>query len=154
MVIATDDERIADGSRDVRRHRLHDRQRDHQSGTERIAEVADLLDWDDAQIVVNLQGDEPSMPAALNQSVRRTARLMNRRGYRDPGVAVSRALRTLKVRTASRSFVMTIAMRCTSRARLIPYARATEQHATWPIGSGVAPPRHLRLPLWRTAADS
>ena len=38
---------------------------DHQSGTERIAEVAELLDWDDSQIVVNLQGDEPSMPAAL-----------------------------------------------------------------------------------------
>jgi len=37
----------------------------HQSGTERIAEVADLLDWDDSQIVVNLQGDEPSMPAVL-----------------------------------------------------------------------------------------
>jgi 3-deoxy-manno-octulosonate cytidylyltransferase (CMP-KDO synthetase) len=39
--------------------------RDHRSGTERIAEVADFLDWDDSQIVVNLQGDEPSMPAAL-----------------------------------------------------------------------------------------
>lgn len=38
---------------------------DHQSGTERIAEVAELLDWADTQIVVNLQGDEPSMPAAL-----------------------------------------------------------------------------------------
>jgi 3-deoxy-manno-octulosonate cytidylyltransferase (CMP-KDO synthetase) len=38
---------------------------DHQSGTERIAEVADLLDWDDEKIAVNLQGDEPSMPAVL-----------------------------------------------------------------------------------------
>lgn len=37
----------------------------HRSGTERIAEVADLLGWDDEQLVVNLQGDEPSMPAAL-----------------------------------------------------------------------------------------
>jgi 3-deoxy-manno-octulosonate cytidylyltransferase (CMP-KDO synthetase) len=32
---------------------------DHQSGTDRIAEVADRLQWDDADIVVNVQGDEP-----------------------------------------------------------------------------------------------
>jgi 3-deoxy-manno-octulosonate cytidylyltransferase (CMP-KDO synthetase) len=37
----------------------------HRSGTERIAEVCDLLDWGDDKIVVNLQGDEPTMPAAL-----------------------------------------------------------------------------------------
>ena len=37
----------------------------HQSGTERIAEVADIMDWPDEQIVVNLQGDEPTMPAIL-----------------------------------------------------------------------------------------
>jgi len=37
----------------------------HRSGTERIAEVADLLDWADDRIVVNLQGDEPAMPAML-----------------------------------------------------------------------------------------
>jgi 3-deoxy-manno-octulosonate cytidylyltransferase (CMP-KDO synthetase) len=37
----------------------------HHSGTERIAEVADIMDWDDSTIVVNLQGDEPTMPAAL-----------------------------------------------------------------------------------------
>lgn len=64
VVIATDDERIANVAgkfgATVCMTGGH-----HQSGTERIAEVADLLDWDDAQIVVNLQGDEPTMPAAL-----------------------------------------------------------------------------------------
>lgn len=34
----------------------------HQSGTERIAEVADILGWQADEIVVNLQGDEPLMP--------------------------------------------------------------------------------------------
>lgn len=64
VIVATDDRRIADVAEEfgatvcvTGKH--------HQSGTERIAEVADLLAWDDAQIVVNLQGDEPSMPAAL-----------------------------------------------------------------------------------------
>jgi 3-deoxy-manno-octulosonate cytidylyltransferase (CMP-KDO synthetase) len=38
--------------------------KDHQSGTDRIAECADLMGWPDDVVVVNLQGDEPLMPAA------------------------------------------------------------------------------------------
>ena len=45
--------------------------RDHQSGSDRIAECADLLDWGDATLLVNLQGDEPLMPpACLDQAAR------------------------------------------------------------------------------------
>lgn len=64
VVIATDDERIADVAEgfDATVCMTGDH---HQSGTERIAEVADIMDWNDEQIVVNLQGDEPTMPAAL-----------------------------------------------------------------------------------------
>jgi 3-deoxy-manno-octulosonate cytidylyltransferase (CMP-KDO synthetase) len=36
----------------------------HASGTDRLAECADIAGWDDDQIVVNLQGDEPFAPAA------------------------------------------------------------------------------------------
>jgi 3-deoxy-manno-octulosonate cytidylyltransferase (CMP-KDO synthetase) len=64
VIIATDDDRIADVAESFAAM-VCMTSRDHQSGTERIAEVADLLDWDDAQVVVNLQGDEPSMPASL-----------------------------------------------------------------------------------------
>lgn len=64
VVIATDDERIATAAEDFGASVCMTRP-DHQSGTERIAEVADLMDWDDALIVVNLQGDEPTMPARL-----------------------------------------------------------------------------------------
>jgi 3-deoxy-manno-octulosonate cytidylyltransferase (CMP-KDO synthetase) len=64
VVIATDDDRIADVAESFAATVCMTR-RDHRSGTERIAEVADFLDWDDSQIVVNLQGDEPSMPAGL-----------------------------------------------------------------------------------------
>lgn len=38
---------------------------DHQSGTDRACEVATRLGWADDEIVVNLQGDEPLMPAAM-----------------------------------------------------------------------------------------
>lgn len=37
----------------------------HQSGTERIAEVIDLLGFSDDEIIVNVQGDEPMLPPEL-----------------------------------------------------------------------------------------
>jgi len=42
----------------------------HPSGTDRIAEVAWLRHWDDEDIVVNLQADEPLMPPALIDQAR------------------------------------------------------------------------------------
>jgi len=41
----------------------------HASGTDRIAEVAARLEWSPDDIVVNLQGDEPMMPAELIDQV-------------------------------------------------------------------------------------
>jgi 3-deoxy-manno-octulosonate cytidylyltransferase (CMP-KDO synthetase) len=64
VVIATDDERIAEAA-EAFGARVCMTGDQHRSGTERIAEVCDLLDWSDDRIVVNLQGDEPTMPAAL-----------------------------------------------------------------------------------------
>jgi len=42
---------------------------DHLSGTDRLAEAITLLDLDDDEIVVNLQGDEPLMPPTLIRAV-------------------------------------------------------------------------------------
>ena len=42
---------------------------DHASGTDRIAEVAQQLNWDDNDIVVNVQGDEPLISPDLIQEV-------------------------------------------------------------------------------------
>jgi len=64
VVIATDDERIAGAAEEFGATVCMTGDH-HQSGTERIAEVADLMDWPDEQVVVNLQGDEPAMPAEL-----------------------------------------------------------------------------------------
>lgn len=41
----------------------------HNSGSERLAEAVQLLGYDDDEIVVNLQGDEPLMPPALLSQV-------------------------------------------------------------------------------------
>lgn len=45
----------------------------HTSGSDRIAECADLMGWDDQTLIVNLQGDEPLMPAACLDQVARLA---------------------------------------------------------------------------------
>jgi 3-deoxy-manno-octulosonate cytidylyltransferase (CMP-KDO synthetase) len=64
VVIATDDDRIAEAAEAFGATVCMTAEH-HRSGTERIAEVADLMDWRDEQVVVNLQGDEPTMPAQL-----------------------------------------------------------------------------------------
>lgn len=64
VVIATDDERIAAVAEGFGA-RVCMTGDQHQSGTERIAEVCDLMDWGNDKVIVNLQGDEPNMPAAL-----------------------------------------------------------------------------------------
>ena len=64
VVVATDDERIAAAAESFGATVCMTSDH-HRSGTERIAEVADLLDWSDEQVVVNLQGDEPTMPSQL-----------------------------------------------------------------------------------------
>ena len=64
VLIATDDQRIFDAASDFGAS-AHMTSSHHRSGTERLAEVSETLDWPDDQIVINLQGDEPMMPAAL-----------------------------------------------------------------------------------------
>jgi 3-deoxy-manno-octulosonate cytidylyltransferase (CMP-KDO synthetase) len=67
VYIATDDERIADVVRGFGGEVVMTRA-DHQSGTDRIQEVASLLGLVASAIVVNVQGDEPLIPAAtINQ---------------------------------------------------------------------------------------
>lgn len=62
IVVATDDQRIFDQveSFDGNACMTAD---SHRSGTDRILEVAKIRQWSKDSIVVNLQGDEPLMPA-------------------------------------------------------------------------------------------
>lgn len=68
VVIATDDQRIAEAAEQFGA-RVCMTAASHQSGTDRIAEVATQMQWPDEAIVVNLQGDEPMMPAELLDKV-------------------------------------------------------------------------------------
>lgn len=64
VVVATDHEEVRDA---VERHGFAAMmtRADHASGTDRLAEVVARLGLADDEIVVNLQGDEPLMPAVL-----------------------------------------------------------------------------------------
>jgi 3-deoxy-manno-octulosonate cytidylyltransferase (CMP-KDO synthetase) len=66
LVVATDDERIADAARSFGAEALMTRA-DHVSGTDRAAEAAAATD---AEVVVNIQGDEPLIdPAAISLAI-------------------------------------------------------------------------------------
>ncbi len=68
VVVATDDVRIRDACASFGATVCMTAS-DHASGTARIAEVVAQRGWDDAAIVVNLQGDEPLVPPALLRDV-------------------------------------------------------------------------------------
>lgn len=63
VIVATDDQRIFDAVQDFGGQTSMTSSQ-HQTGSDRILEVAEQRNWDDQTIVVNLQGDEPLMPAA------------------------------------------------------------------------------------------
>lgn len=62
IIIATDDERIVEAVAKLGFQAVMTR-KNHESGTERIAEIAEKFAWSDETIIVNLQGDEPLLPA-------------------------------------------------------------------------------------------
>lgn len=72
VIIATDDNEVLDACRkfgaDARMTAIT-----HNSGTDRVNEIAQSVGWSADTLVVNLQGDEPLMPPAL---IRQAAELL------------------------------------------------------------------------------
>ena len=68
----------------------------HTSGTDRIAEVAELRGWQDDTIVVNVQGDEPLIPPALIRAVAEHL-------HRHPECAIATACHALHDEAAMRN---------------------------------------------------
>lgn len=64
VFIATDDERIALAVGAFGGNAVMTRP-DHENGTERLAELVDILGLNDDEIIVNVQGDEPLIDPAL-----------------------------------------------------------------------------------------
>lgn len=90
---------------------------DHPSGTDRIAEVATQAGWADDDIVVNVQGDEPLIPAALINSVAEAL-------VADPDAAIATASHA--IHTAEDAFNPNVVKVVTDkRGRALYFSRAT-----------------------------
>ena len=62
VIVATDNDEVADVVKSFGGEVCKTRA-DHQSGTERLAEVMELYQFDDNEVIVNVQGDEPFIPS-------------------------------------------------------------------------------------------
>ena len=85
--VATDHQEVFDAVRAAGGQALMTRS-DHPSGTDRLAEVVERLGWDDSDIVVNVQGDEPLIDPALISAVAHALR-------EDPQAAIATAAHAL-----------------------------------------------------------
>ena len=86
LIIATDDDRIAQAARSFGAQ-VQMTRADHASGTDRAAEIASA---DNAQVIVNIQGDEPLIdPAAIDAA---TLALLN-----DPELSMSTLMKRIEM---------------------------------------------------------
>jgi len=70
VVVATDDDRIAKVVEGFGGSWVMT-QRDHATGTDRLAEAAGLLEISDQDVIVNIQGDQPIFPGEIVEQVAR-----------------------------------------------------------------------------------
>ncbi len=149
VVIATDDERIVIAAEQFGAQVVLTAT-DHQSGSDRIAECAALLGWPDDHLVVNLQGDEPLMPAACLDQV---AALLDQRADCEVASLYWPITAAEEVNNPNAVKVVTDAQGRAlyfSRAP-IPYTR-DYQSVEAAIAAGLSWKRHLGLYAYRLAA--
>ncbi|EGW54510.1 3-deoxy-manno-octulosonate cytidylyltransferase [Candidatus Endoriftia persephonae] len=147
VVIATDDARIADAAKafgaDACMTSTH-----HRSGSDRIAEVAESRGWSDQTIVVNLQGDEPCMPAALIDQVAQDMASHEKAGVTTLSAPISEKpmlfdSHVVKVVTDSEGYALYF-----SRAP-IPWHRDEFINDSGPLPQNVSFARHIGLYAYR-----
>ncbi len=141
VLVATDDERIAAACREFGAV-VELTSASHESGTDRIAEVAERLEWADDQIVVNVQGDEPLLPPALISQV---AVLLGQ----DPDAGVATLVTPVRSRDEWQD--LNLARVIVDRnGRALYFSRAP---IPWPRDGGTPPAlRHIGLYAYRVDA--
>ena len=68
VIIATDDDRVAEAAKKFAA-KVCMTSEDHTCGTERVAEAVEACDFDEEDIEINVQADEPFMPPKVIQSL-------------------------------------------------------------------------------------
>ena len=147
VVIATDSQQVADAcqafSADVCMTSA-----EHRSGSDRIAEVVTQRKWSEDEIVVNLQGDEPCMPAELLTQVAEDMNRHEAAGVTTLSAAISdRKIlfdpHVVKVVTDLQGYALYF-----SRAP-IPWHRDEFIHAESPLPTDTGFSRHIGLYAYR-----
>jgi 3-deoxy-manno-octulosonate cytidylyltransferase (CMP-KDO synthetase) len=150
IIVATDDERIVEAAAAFgAQARLTSLT--HVSGTDRIAEVAAQAGWDERDIVVNLQGDEPLMPPEL---IRQVAQLLQEHA--------SAAIATLAARISGMTAFMdtnTVKVVTDNTGRALYFSRAPIPWGRDTAASSISSQRgfsgarrHIGLYAYRVAA--
>src|SRR5574340_469637 len=85
VVVATDDIRVQQAV-EAAGHQALLTSPEHQSGTERLVEVAETLRWPDDTLVVNVQGDEPLIDPMLIREAARQLVLHDHADFINPNV--------------------------------------------------------------------
>ena len=143
VVVATDSQQVMDACASFGVAAVHTRA-DHVSGSDRLAEACALLDLDDAECVVNVQGDEPLIEPALIDAV---AGLLQQRSDCAMSTA-AHAIDTLEDLRNPNIVKVVLDARHTalyfSRSP-IPAARDYADQAWWKVGSLQPPLRHVGI---------
>ena len=141
VIVATDDERIAAAAR-LAGADVCMTEASHASGTDRLAEVARSRGFGADDIVVNLQGDEPRMPAAIVEQV--AAALAAH-----PAAAIATA--SAPIGTRAEFLDPNVVKVVTDRGgRALYFSRAPIPHDR--DGGGIAARRHIGLYAYRAGA--
>ncbi|MDK9724488.1 MAG: 3-deoxy-manno-octulosonate cytidylyltransferase [Sterolibacteriaceae bacterium MAG5] len=147
--VATDDPRVFEAVRTAGHQALMTRS-DHPSGTDRIAEVARQLGWQDDEIVVNVQGDEPLIDPDLIRAVAEALAA-------DPGAAIATAAHAIG--DAAEFFnpnVVKVVLDAAGRAHYfsrapVPWHRDGFAAARDTLPAGFVPLRHVGLYAYRVS---
>ncbi len=148
VVIATDSPEIAEAATAFGAEAVMTSP-DHASGSDRIAECLDALDWPEETVVVNLQGDEPLMPpACLDQAAglldsRADADVASLYWPIDDPVAAEDS-NVVKVVVDGSGLALYFSRSLIPHPRGLEVAAAIENHACWN--------RHIGLYAYRTGA--
>jgi len=129
IIVATDDTRIADALAGYDCEVCQTRS-DHQSGSDRLAEVVEKLSIPEGDIIVNVQGDEPLVPGRLINEVAASL------AKADDAVMATAAKKITDLSDIDNPNVVKVVFDRTGRALYfsrapIPYARNVRAASAW-----------------------
>lgn len=146
VVVATDDQRIFDVVAALGIDVVMT-DPDHQSGTERLAEVARIKQWSDDTVVVNVQGDEPLIPPDYIRDLAHTLANQQQAGIATLAAAIETLDEVLNPNAVKVVLDRAGYALYFSRAA-IPWQRGSYPQS-FPEDSRVAPLRHIGMYAYR-----